>query len=197
MSDEETMFEVTEEVVLADIDKIEESKQVLPASQGVRVKIEKASVKKALSDGSKDAPAEGPNNPVAYKYINANFRIMDGISVNVADDQGNFTGETEAKFKNKVLFPNRMDLIFWHNPEVKTSDWWKNKQYIFGFKQLCLALGFDLKEVRVNDAFLEQMNGREILLDIVQEEEQEKNAEGNWVPKGTFRNRVKNFKAWE
>ena len=187
----------TEEVLLEDLDKIQQTQLVLPAAQGVRVKIEKASVKKALSDGSKDAPAEGPNNPLGYKYLNLNLRMLDGISVPVIGEDGLPTGETEEKFKNKVLFPNKMDLIFTHNPEVKTSAWWKDRQYIFGFKQLCLALGMDLKQIRVNDDFLESLVGREILVDIVQEENNTKNEAGAWVGSGTFKNRIKNFKAWE
>ena len=188
-------FEVTDEVVLQDLDAIKEQRQILPASQGVHVKIEKAEVRKTLADGSKDAPKEGPNNPIGYKYLNLNLRLVEGISVPMVDETGNPTGETEVKFKGKIVFPNKMDLIFWHNPEVKTKPWWKNKQYIFGFKALCLALGMDLKEVRVNDEFIELLKGKEILIDIQHEEENELK-EGVWVGKGTFKERIKNFRAW-
>lgn len=193
--DEEVGFEITDEVVLTDLDAVQESRQVLPVSQGVHVKIEKPSVRKSLKDNAKDAPKEGPNNPVAYKYLNPQFRLLDGVSVPVYDDNGHPTGETEIKFKNKVIFASRMDLIFWHNPEVKTSDWWKNKQYIFGFRAFCKALGFNLKELKVNDFFLSEIRDKEILLDITQEPEQELK-DGEWVDKGTFKNRVTNFRAW-
>ena len=196
MSDEETIgFEVTEETVLTDLDAVQEQRQIKPKAQGLRVKIEKPAIRKSLNDNSKDAPKEGPNNPVAFKYLNCSFRILDGISVPVYDENGVATGETELKFKNSVVFPNRMDLIFWHNPECKTSDWWKNRQYIFGFKALCKALSFELKEVRVNDEFLMLLKDRELLIDIDHEEETEMK-EGAWVKKGTFKERIKNIRAW-
>lgn len=194
MSEEEVAFQVTEEVTLTDLDAVKETRSITPKAQGVRVSIEKAQVRKALEDNSKDA-VEGPENRVAYKYLNVTFKLLDGISVPVYDDNGNQTGETEIKYKNKVIFNNRMDLIFWHNPEVKTTNWWKNLQYIFGFKGLCQALGFNLKEVRINDNFLEELKGKELLLDITHEEEQEMK-DGKWVGKGTFRERLNNFKAW-
>lgn len=192
---EEEVFEVLEEVVLTDLDKVQESRSITPKAQGVRVSIEKVQVRKSLEDNSREASPEGEDNKLGYKYLNCTFKLLDGISVPVLDDNGNPTGETEVKYKNKVLFNNRMDLIFWHNPEVKTSNWWKNKQYIFGFKQLCQALGFNLSEVRVNDKFLEELKGKELLLDITHEEEQEL-VDGKYVGKGTFRERLKNFKAW-
>ena len=196
MSEEGVGFEVVDEVVLQDLDKVQDQQQVIPTAQGVRVKIVKPSVRKVLTDNSKDALPEGPENPVAYKHLNAQFKLMDGVSVPVYDENGTPTGETKLQYQNKVIFPQRLDLAFWHNPEVKTSDWWRNRQYIHGFKQLCLALGFELKEVRVNDMFLEAIKDREVLIDITQEEEQEQR-DGQWVGKGTFRNRIKNLKKWE
>lgn len=189
---EEDVFNVTEEVDLGDVESIQESRSIKPQAQGIRVMIQKPAVRKALEDNSKP---EGIDNRVAYKYLNCVFKILDGISVPVYDDNGNPTGETEMKYKNSVVFPNRMDLIFWHNPEIKTSNWWANKQYIFGFKQLLTALGFNLKEVKINDAFLKQIKDKEILIDITHEAEQE-NKGGEWVDKGTFRERIKNFRAW-
>jgi hypothetical protein len=187
--------ETTDEVVLTDLDAVQEQRQIKPKAQGVRVKIEKPSVRKSLSDGAKDAPKEGPNNPVAYKYLNCTLRLLDGISSPVLDENGQQTGETEIKYKNSVLFPNKMDLIFWHNPEVKTSNWWKNQQYIFGFKALCKALGFNMKEVKINDAFLDAIKDKEILIDIEHEENNDLK-DGNWVGNGTFKERVRNIRAW-
>lgn len=194
-ANEDAPFDVIDEVILQDLEEIKEQKQLLPIAQGVHVKIEKPSVRKSLSDNAKDAPKEGPNNPVAFKFLNLSFRLVDGLSVPLMDETGNPTGETELKYKNKVLFTGKMDLIFWHNPEIKTADWWKNKQYIFGFKALCKALGLDLKEVRVNDEFIQLLNDKELLLDITHEEEQELK-EGKWVGKGTFKERIKNIRAW-
>lgn len=180
----EEVFEVTEEVTLTDLDAVQEQKQILPVSQGVRVRIEKPSVRKALQDGSKEAPKEGVDNPVAYKYLNFNLRLVDGIA------EGD-----KVLYKNKVLFPSKLDFVFWHNPEVKNSAWWSNRQYIFGFKALCKALGINVKEVKINDEFLESIKGREILIDIAHEEEQQ-NVEGSWVGKGTFKEKIKNIRAW-
>ena len=121
---------------------------------------------------------------------------MDGIEIDKLDDDGNPTGEKEMKFKNSILFPSRMDLIFSHNPAVKESDWWKNRSYAVGFKQFCQAQKFDLKEVRINDAFLSLIKDKEVLVDIEHEEEQEQK-EGKWVGKGTFKERLRNWQAWE
>lgn len=194
-AEEEVGFEVTEETVLTDFEQVQEQRTLVPVSQGVHVRIEKAVVRKSLEDNAKDAPKEGPENKAAYKYLHCQFRIVDGISVPVYDDDGNPTGETELKYKNKVVFPGRLDLAFWHNPEVKTSDWWRNRQYAIGFKQMCVALGFNLKELRINDAFLLLIDKQELLLDIGHEEEQELK-EGSWVGKGTFKERLKNFRKW-
>lgn len=192
---DEVGFDVTEEVLLGDLDGIQNTRQLLPVAQGVRVRIEKPSIKKSLSDNAKDAPKEGPENPVGYKYFNAQFRLLDGITVPIYDDNGNATGETELKFKNKVLFAGRMDFVFWHNPEVKTSPWWKDKQYIFGFRALCKACGIDTKQVKINDELLEAIKDKEVLIDIEHEEEQE-NKNGEWVGKGTFKERIKNVRPW-
>lgn len=187
-------IETIDEVVLQDLDAVQEQKQVLPVANGVRVKIKKATVRKSLEDNSKDA-VEGPENRWAYKYLNVSFTIVDGISVPILDDNGNPTGESEIKYKNKILFSNRMDFVFTHNPDVKTTQWWKDKQYIFGFRSLAKALGFELKELKINDAFLAEIEGKELLIDIGQEEEQEKK-DGEWVGKGTFRNVIRNLRAW-
>lgn len=201
LNDEQVGFNVTDEVVVGDLEVVKEQRNIKPKAQGVHVRIEKAAVKKQLSDGSKEAPKEGPNNPVAYKYLNCSFRILEGISVPVYDEAGNPTGETAQKFKNSVIFPNKMDLIFWHNPEVKTADWWKNKQYIFGFKALCKAVGADTKNITINDEFLSNLNSKEVLIDIEHEEEQEqkldpKTGENKWTGKGTFKERIKNIRQW-
>lgn len=189
----EVPFDVEEEVILTDLDEIKETKQKLPKAQGILVRIEKPCVRKTLSNGAKDAPKEGPNNPWAYKYLNLQFRILEGIPTPVYDDNGKETGEMELKYKNKVMFHDKMDFVFTHNPEVKSSDWWQNKQYIFGFRNLCKTLGFETKEIKVNDFFLSELKDKEVLIDIDDKEEQElKN--GEWVGKGTFKNIVVNLR---
>ena len=193
MTEENVGFDVNEETVVHDLGDVKEQKSLTPVAKGVRVRIEKIAIRKNLENNKADA---GPENRWTYKALNPTFRIIDGIEVDVVDDAGNVTGK-ELKYKNKPLFPASLDLVFAHNAEVKTSDWWKNRQYAIGFKQFCKALKIDLKEIRVNDEFCLAHEGRELLLDIRHEPTQSKNEKGEWVDDGGFRERLCNFLPWE
>lgn len=199
-------FNVNEEVVVHDLENWKDDAGVVPKAQGVRVRLVKPEIRVSYKDNGKTAlPKGSPDNPWAFKYLNFQCAILDGIETDMLDEEGKPTGQKELKYKNKVVFPGRMDLVFAHNPEVKNSEWWNGRKYLGGFKSLCTALGMNLKEVRVGDAFLEQVKDREVLIDIEHEEQQDlkdvKQADGTtkkeYVSNGTFKERVRKFTKWE
>jgi hypothetical protein len=167
--------QVTEEVALGDLTDVKEQKQIVPASSGVLMKIAKAGTMTSKNGDIKSLKLE--------------LRIVDGISV--IDPA---TGTEEVKYKNKPMFTSMMDLPYWCDTAVKTSKWWQTKQYLLNFKKLCLALDIDIKSVTVNDAFLEVLIDRELLVDIRHEENQVKNEAGEYVADGTFREKLVNWR---
>lgn len=168
MSEEPVGFEVVDEIEVGDLTAVQT--QILPVAQGVKVRIEKASV-----DVSKDK---------ALKSLKVQLKIVDGILVG-----------DEVKYVNKAVFPGFMDLCVWADPAVKNSTWYQNKQHLLGFKQFCQALGIDLKTVKVNDEFLSGLIGRELLINITHEEDTAVNPEtGERMKTGTLRERIRGFR---
>ena len=168
--------QVTQETVIGDLTDVKEQKQIVPASSGVLMRITKAGTM-ASKNGD-------------IKSLKLELRIVDGILVTDAE-----TGEQEVKYKNKPMFTSMIDLPYWCDTAVKTSKWWQTKQYLINFKKLCIALDIDIKSVTVNDAFLESLIDRELIVDIRHEENQVKNPEtGDYVGDGTFREKLVNFR---
>ena len=174
MSEDNVPFDVVDEVQVGDLTEVRQ--EMLPITQNLKVRIDGASVK---TSESKD-----------LKSLALELAIVDGIEV-----------DGEVKFINKKVFTGFMDLCVWANPETKNSNWYKTKQYLLGFKQLCQALELDITNVKVNDEFCTSLLGRELLINIVHEEEtvadpNELDAKGKPKRKktGTLRERVKAFK---
>lgn len=175
MSDE--IFEVIDEVVVGDLTGVQQA--ITPMAQNVRVRIAKANVQ--TSQG-KD-----------LKSLKLEMKVVEGIPVLNQD-----TGESEMKFLNKSLFPGFMDLCVWADPTTKISTWYKNKQHLLGFKQLCVAIGEDIKDVRINDEWVRSLLGRELLVNVRHEEESVLSPEsGKREKTGTLRERIGNFKKAE
>lgn len=174
MTEDNVGFEVIDEIAVGDLTEVRQ--EMLPIAQNVKVRIDKASV-----DTSKDKD---------LKSIKLELAIVDGIMV-----------DGEAKFINKKVFTGFMDLCIWANPATKNSNWYKTKQHLLGFKQFCQALEIDLTNVKVNDEFCLSLLGRELLINIIHEEESVIDAndlDANGKPKrkktGTLRERIKSFK---
>jgi hypothetical protein len=166
---ENVPFEVIDGVEVGDLTSVQT--QIMPVAQNVKVRVAKATV-----DQSKDK---------ALKSLKVQLQIVDGIMV----------GE-ELKYVNKPLFPSFMDLCIWADKDVKTSNWYKEKQHLLGFKQFCQALEINIKEsINVNDEFLAALIGRELLVNITHEEETVVDPEsGKRVKIGTLRERIRGFK---
>ena len=159
-------FEVVDEVEYGDLTEVRETRVVIPPTQNVRVRIARATVRNS-QDG-------------AVKRIALQVNLVDGIDV-------------EGKFRNKAVFA---DIDYWADLAVKTTDWYKNKQYLIAFKQLLGALGYPLTGGKVNDEFLSGLVGRELLVNIqVEKETVFDTATGQREDTGGFRNRLRGWKA--
>ena len=169
-------FDVIDEVVVGDLSEVKEQRNVIPPTQNLKVRVNKAGVQ------------ENKNKDI--KSLKLDLRIVDGIEV--LDKE---SGVTEIKYVNKPLFTNLMDVCFWADPATKNSNWFNTKQHLIGLKKFCAAVDVDVKEVKINDEFLKGLIGRELLVDVVHEEEETLDSTtGEYKGTGTFRERIKNFK---
>lgn len=173
---EDIPFDVVEEIVVGDLTDVKEQRSIVPPSQNVKVRIAKASMQE---NKSKD-----------IKGLKLEVRIVDGIEVMDTE-----SGVSELKYQNKPLFTNLMDLCFFADPSTRNSNWFTTKQHLVGFKKFCVALDVDVKAIKINDEFLQELNGREVLVDIRHEEESVLDStSGKYVGMGTFRERLVNWK---
>jgi len=166
-------FQVIEEVLVQDLNEVRE--EVMPQAQNVLVRIDKATVK--------------VNEAKDLKSLNLELAIVEGIPT---VDQT--TGEEKLLYAGKKLFPGFMDLCVWANPETRTSNWFKQKQHLLGFKAFCQALEIDLSAVKVNDEFLTGLLGRELLVNIVHQEDTVKDEQGKKHKTGKISTRIAGFK---
>lgn len=172
----EIPFEVTEEIMVGDLTEVKEQRSVIPPTQNLKVRINKAGVQ------------ENKNKDI--RSLKLDLRIVDGIEV--LDKE---SGVSELKYVNKPLFTNLMDLCFWADPSTKNSNWFVTKQHLVGLKKFCIALDIELTNFKVNDEFLSGLLGKELLVDVVHEEEETLDSTtGEYKGTGTFRERIKNFK---
>ena len=139
-------FTVVEEVKLGDLSEVKEEKPIVPPTSNVRFLIKTASA----DDKNKN-----------WRVLNLELRIVDGIQV----------GET-VKYKNKPMFQR----ICYYAPKEGVNkkgvlyadcDWFQKKQHLIEFINLCKALGIDIKDVSVNDAFVTSLVGRYVKADII------------------------------
>lgn len=177
MTEEQTQFG---EINLGDMTGLKEIKDVLPASSGVRVRIDKATVKDNSFEGS--VPTK--------KYLNLQLRIVDGISF--VDSEGT----AQTKYKNKVVFTNNKDLPVWvdTNHEFYKGDKFVKGAYLIPLRQFLIAVGVDPKAVKIDEALLASLQGVELEVDVAQNQKKSKDAEGNWIATGEFENLFRNWK---
>lgn len=175
----EVPFDVTDEIDVVDLTEVKEDRSLTPACKGLRVRISKAAVQ-ASKDGD-------------IKSLKLTMNIVEGIKI--VDKE---SGVEELKYVNKPLFTGLMDLVVWADKEVKersTKTWWKNNQHLVGLSGFCKALDLPLKGLKVTDEFLQELIGRELLVDIVHEAETMLDpTTGKREKTGTMRDKIKNFK---
>lgn len=168
MSEEEVGFDVVDEVIVGDLTDVRQ--EILPASQSVRFRIDKAGM--------------AINKDKDLKGLKLELAIVEGIP----DAEGN------VRFIGKKAFTGVMDLCYWANPETRTKQWFKSKQHLLEFKAFCKALDIDITNVKVNDEFFSTILGREVLANIIHEEESLKDASGVSQKTGVFKERLKGWK---
>jgi hypothetical protein len=170
-------FDVNVDVELGDMSGITD---VLEPAARVRFKVKQAELNRVEKDG-------------VWKMT----RLKTQLQVGDVGVDGN------GKYAGKVLFG---ELIVAHNPEVYTKDWWKNRQYLMDVKQFIKALGYDVKAPpTLNDQFLGEIIGREVLADIkqvkIQAKKQVEQGDGTvkvvYVDTDDVKNEVGNFKSAE
>lgn len=177
MTEEQTQFGTIE---LGDMTGLKEIKDVLPASSGVRVRIDKASIKDNSFEGS--VPTK--------KYLNLQLRIVDGISFVDAD------GNAQTKYKNKVVFTNHKDLPVWvdTNHEFYKGDKFTKGAYLIPLRKFLIAVGVDPKAVKIDEALLASLQGVEVEVDVAQNQKKSETPEGEWIATGEFENLFRNWK---
>lgn len=167
-------FDVTEEVDIGDV-STQEGNDVIEKAARVRFEIRKASVR----DYTKKEESEWRK-----KFLALDLAVSsDGV-------------DGEGKYANKHFF---QDLLLIANtssfPELDTENY-KTKGR-FDLKVFLKAMGYDpAKPPKVNDDFLTDLVGREVIADITKREIQNPPAEpgGKWVGTGEYKNEIKNFR---
>lgn len=194
MNNEAGGIEVTPEISVVDLTEVKQERSLMPVTKGLKVKIAKAgTVNNANPEKGKEADTRG---------LNLELRVVDGVEYTDPE-----TGVSTMKFVNKPLFVSKpLDLCYWadmnavaesgkNKGKVRTEiEWWKKNQQYVGFKAFCEALGLPLKGLVVNDAFLQSLEGREVLVDVLHEAETAADATGTYVATGTFREKIANWK---
>lgn len=194
MISEDGGIEVTQEVEVQDLTDVKQERSILPVTKALKVRIAKAgTVSNANPEKGKVADTKG---------LELELRVVDGI-----EQEDKESGEITMKFVNKPLFVSRaLELCYWadmnavaesgkNKGKVRTEiPWWSKKQQYVGFKAFCEALGLPLKGLKVNDAFLAELVGKELLVDVQHEAQTAANAEGAYVSTGEFRERLTNWK---
>lgn len=172
---DEVPFEVVDEYEVQDLTEVKAERNLLPVTKGLKVRINKA--------------ATQMNKAKDIYSLKLELRVVDGIMDTATGD---------PKYINKPLFTGIMDLVYGAK-DAATRDkpgksWWKNLQHLVGFTEFCKALDIPSKGIKINDEFLSNLIGKEILVDVTHEAETATNSEGDKVATGDFREKLKNWK---
>lgn len=178
MYDEQVPFDVIDEVEVADLTDVKQDRDLFPVTSGLKVRINKASKQQ--------------NKDKDITSLKLDIRPVDGIQVTDPE-----SGETVAKYVNKPIFTSIMDLVYSADTKVKgrgENKWWKNNQHLVEFKNFCVALDIPLSGIKVNDQFLSDLVGRELLVSVKHEADSKKDEQGKKVLLGTFSQKLHSWK---
>lgn len=175
--DNDDGFDITEELEVGDLSTQTGNDVIDPASK-VRFEVRRASVR----------PYQKQDEDTWRKK----FLSLDLV---VTSDGVNGEGKYANKhfFQDELLVAN-VDAF----PELNT-DHYKQKAR-FGLKTFLKAMGYDpAAPPRINDDFLTEITGREVIADITRREIQTAPTEpgGKWIGTGEFKNEVRNYRAAE
>ena len=174
---EDTGFDVVDEVEVADLTDVKQDRNLFPVSKDVLVRINKAATQK--------------NRDKDISSLKLDVRPIEGIGV--LDEA---SGETVQKYVNAPIFTSIMDLVYSADTSVKgrsDNKWWKNQQHLVEFKKFCEALDIPLKGIKVNDEWLSSLVGKELLVSVKHEADTQK-VDGKKVNLGTFSQKLYSWK---
>ncbi len=137
---EKAGFEVVDEVEVGDLSDVKEERNLLPPVKGVKLRIRKAT--------------NQVNDAGTYRQLNVSLALEDGITVN-----------NETKYKGMVVWAR---IPYFADASVYNGDYFKKQQHLVELKKLAIALGIDIKTIKVNDAFLEGLANQLLTADIWQ-----------------------------
>jgi hypothetical protein len=167
-------FDVNDDEVVDVSDQ--ETTDVIEAAKGVRFEIKKASVDVwREKDGSVDQ--------WYTKKLALEVAVVDGIDI-----------DGEMKYAGKRFFPRLCYKVNYADyPQKFASDWWKNKSKADFKEFMGKAMGLDVSQIRINDAFLVELEGQEFVANILKREI-EKKVDGEYVGTGEYENQLRYFK---
>lgn len=166
-------FEVTQQYDVQDLTDVKADKNLFPVCKDLLVRINKAATQMNKNKNIYALKLE-------LRTVNE-FPLAEGKVIN----------------PNYPIFNGLMDLVYGADLTVDGRDankWWKNSQHLVEFKNFCKALDIDLKSVKINDAFLADLLGREVLVSVAHEAEKITDEQGNKVPTGEFNQKLRNWK---
>jgi hypothetical protein len=169
-------FDITDEIDVGDL-STQQGNDVIEPAKRVRFEIRKVSVRPYQKDGE---------SSWRKKFLALDLVIVDGVN-----EEGKYKGK--HMFQDLLLVANTQDY-----PELDTENYRTKAR--FDTKVFLKAMGFDPgKPPRINDDFLIELTGREVIADITRREIQSPPPEGQtkWVSTGEYRNEVKNFRSVE
>lgn len=138
---EEAYYSGVEPVEVGDLTSVQELRQVIPATRGVKVLVRKAEHR--------------GNEANTFRSINLELLLSEGILSEGTE------GEQVVKYKGKVVFAR---VCYYADPEQYTKDFFKNKQHLVQLKYLGKATGVDLTQVDGHK--IDELVGKEVLVDI-------------------------------
>ena len=173
---EKVPFEVMDNYDVADLTDVKQEQSILPATKGLKVRIAKA--------------ATQTNKAKDIYSLKLELRIVDGI----ANPESNM-----MQYVNKPLFTGIMDLVYGAaNSQTRDKEgkhWWKTNQHLVEFKNFCKALDINLSGIKVNDEFIAELIGKELLVDVVHEAQTSMDpSTGDRTKTGEFREKLKGWK---
>lgn len=170
-------FEVVDSYDVQDLTDVKQDKNLLPVTNGLKVRISKAS---AQANKDKDIYS-----------LKLELRIVDGIP----------SPEGVMQYVNKPMFTGVMDLVYGAKTDIKgrdTNKWWKNKQHLVEFKNFCKALDIPLGGIVINDDFFSNLIEKELLVNVKHEAQTMTDTQtGEKVKTGEFREKLSGWKKVE
>lgn len=179
---DEVPFNVMDAYEVADLTDVKADKNLFPVTKDLRVRINKAGTQQ--------------NNNKNIYGLKLELRTVDETPV----------ADGKSIKANYPIFNSLMDLVYGAKMDVDgraDNKWWKNSQHLVEFKNLCAALDIPLKGIKVNDQFLSELVGREVLVSVTHEAEtvadpngevNEKTGKVKKVPTGEFNQKLRNWK---